>query len=176
MTHCQYCQEHLIAYINNEATPRIRRRVADHLHSCETCYAIYTRERDAAQQLSRELTLFGRANDNQLDSLWSVIQDEIETPEPITRTNNGKVWQRGLVLVALAVLCALPWSLSWGDLVSVSIPLRATPAVVPYDNGTPAGTEGSDISIVALSTGTPTDDMLPPTATSTPMVAPIPGN
>ena len=169
---CHHCQQHLVAYINNEASPKVRKRVATHLQTCETCYAAYIRERDTAQQITQELTLFAQADKTQLNNIWASVQAELDTPTP-KRYTFSKEWQRGLVLVALAVICVLPWSLSVGNFTSPTLQNRMRPVDEP--NLTPQAFS-SPVHIVALdTTSKPTEDVLPPTPTSTPAIAPIPG-
>jgi anti-sigma factor RsiW len=171
MSDCQYCQRHLITYINGEGSARMRRRVSQHIQACDACYAAYVRERTAAGRVAQELTLFGTPHRTQLTSMWADVQAELAAP----RSSRSKAvryrWQHGLALVALVVLWALPWSLSWGAFVQTA-PEPATPALAP--NSTPEGTNVSVLRVAALEPGNPTEDAAPPTATSTPAVAPIP--
>lgn len=174
MTTCTHCQEHLLTYIHDEAPPRLRRKIAAHLRTCEACYALYVRERDTAHELSQELTLFGGASKPELDTMWASIQNELTAPPTPPTHTVSYGWQRGMVLAALLVLCMLPWSLTWGELVSTSAAQRIIPVDVP--ESTPTITQTRAVRVVALGTSQPTEDMLPPTATSTPASAPVPGD
>lgn len=164
---CQHCQNHLVAYMHDEAPPRLSRRIARHLRECETCYAAYVRERGAAQQMTQDLAWFGQPDDAQLNRIWATVQTELDAPTPRRR---AYPWRHVLAMAAMLLLCALPWALHGGNLDFPRVALPATPAFQP--GGTPSGTQ--TVKLAALDTNTPTEDVLPPTPTSTPPMAPIP--
>ncbi|MEM6284650.1 MAG: zf-HC2 domain-containing protein [Chloroflexota bacterium] len=171
---CQHVHEHLIAYVNGETGPRLRRRIAEHLHTCDSCYADYVRERDTARDAQNDLTLLGRPESTQLDRIWEAVHVELDTMPAQPQQPQTYGVRRSLALVTLMVLCVLPWSASVEDRVIAALDLRATPAVMPY--GTPDSTTTSVASIAVYNhDGRPTEDVLPPTATSTPAVVPVPG-
>lgn len=168
MMNCHQCQKHLVAYIHDEATPRIRRRVAAHLDTCESCYAAYVRERDASTQMTQDLAWFGQPDNAQLTDIWANVQGTWNQP---TQRQRAYRWQHGLMMAAMVLLSVLPWSLNVGNLVHVPVPFQATPAVSPQN--TPQGTAVGVVR-VAFDVNTPTEDVLPPTPTSTPPMAPVP--
>ncbi|MEL6149895.1 MAG: zf-HC2 domain-containing protein [Chloroflexota bacterium] len=170
---CQHCNDNLIAYINGETGPRLRRRMAEHLQTCEACYADYVRECDIARDAQNDLTLLGRPDNAQLDRIWEAVHVELDAMPQTPPRPQSYGARRSLALIALVILCALPWTTSVESRVIAAFSLRATPAIMPQS--TPDSTMTSVASIAVINNGRPTEDVLPPTATSTPAVAPIPG-
>jgi anti-sigma factor RsiW len=174
MTDCGHCQRHLIAYIDNDLPTRTKRHVADHLRTCERCYTLYVQQRDQNAQLVRDLSILGSNHTPDFDGMWATIDSQLTIAPSSHRSDFS--WQRGLVGLAFAVMCVLPWTLSLdGFVASAALPVGATPAEMPHE--TPEGTITTRTSLtVAYDFERATEDAQPPTPTSTPAVAPAPDN
>lgn len=173
MNGCQQCRNDLVKYINEDLSPQLMREMAAHLQNCDTCYALYRYERDAAQQIAKEFAFLGMPEGKQLDRMWRQVSSDLENPEtPIHHYD----WLHGLAAVLLVTLTILPWVFHLNNFASVTLTSGITPAVVPGEE-TPEGTESSRFRRVALNLNVPTEDAeLPPTPTSTPAIAPVPNS
>jgi len=169
MTECIHCQSNLVAYIDRELPTWEARRVGAHLKACDACYRAYVARRDATRDMERELTLFGTPSAPQLENIWAAVGAEIAERKPPRRPRRFN-WQRGLVGVAFAMLCVLPWTLNTEHIIAAAMPVGITPVEMP--EGTPEGTQAISTRVAARKL--PTEDAGPPTPTSTPAVAPVP--
>jgi len=178
MPTCDDYRSQLVSYINRELPRRKQQRLAKHLQHCEGCYAAYVRERDTAQHLTRELMLLGQSSSSQLDSIWDAVTKQVNSPTSQTAntSKNSYNWQPGAAWAALVILCMIPWTMSWNNLVSVTSTLGVTPVDVPVNtpDGTRIGAAQVQINAIQFDFDVPTEDALDPTPTVTPPAAPIP--
>ena len=177
MLKCEDTRSQLVAYIHNELPRRKRQRLAQHLQQCTACYADYVRERDAAQHLTRELTLLGQPTSPQLDSIWAVVATEVNTSKAASATSRSAYnWQHGVAWAALVILCMIPWTMTWDNLISVTSTFGVTPVDVPADTpeSTRIGAAKVRVNMLQANFDVPTQDALNPTPTITPPAVPIP--
>ena len=89
-------------------SPKMQRRVGQHLDTCPVCYAAYLAQRDLSSELSASLTRIGQPSVPQLGRMWSAIQTDIQRPRPVPRRSTGRY---GVALLILVLALLLPWSL-----------------------------------------------------------------
>ncbi len=163
----------MVAYINGALSRRAARLVAEHLQVCDRCHASYVQQRDAAAHLKRELTLFGTPSSAHLETIWAEVEPRLHKKVPLSRQPIR--WRQGLVGVAFAVLCVVPWAFSVDEIVAASGALPVVPAEMPQS--TPARTDthvAPDSAHRRVVFRPATENPQPPTPTSTPAVVPAP--
>ena len=174
MDNCQYCRKYLIDYIQGGLPQRRSRHVGQHLRRCDACHAVYVQQRETTHTLENELALLGKAQDTQLEAMWRNIAFELETPQP--QPAQAHSWWHSGALVALLVLCVLPWTFNLNQIVGTATTYESAQMGIPYHAVTPNGTAVSIAQRIEIRREQPTEDAAPPTPTSTPAVAPAPGN
>ncbi len=75
---CRQCRKYLTAYVNNELTPRARRRVDQHLNTCRGCSSEYLLDRRAAADITDALARIGAPSDRQLNEIWASVVDSLQ--------------------------------------------------------------------------------------------------
>lgn len=119
---CRFIKPHLTAYLHGELSRRGRRRVAQHLEACESCYAAYTQARDLERELTRALPLVGTPTAPQLSMMWASIQRQVDAV-PVHRSHA----RYGLAVVVFVLALLLPWTLG-----NQNIALDAPTQPAPY--------------------------------------------
>jgi len=108
---CRYTRARLNAFINRDLDVAARRLVGQHLDVCAACQAQYERQRQSAQELTRELPRLGAPNKPQLNLIWAQIQQQIEQPPAQDMDDEGLGWRSwlGLAVLCLAMIVPLWW-------------------------------------------------------------------
>ena len=121
---CSHCQSELTAYLHGELPPRRRKRAAQHLNACTTCYAVYRRMRDFDSDLRADLPRLGQADQRQLNRVWQGVQAGL-APAPSAAVMPQFRLRYGVALVALVIALLVPYSL--GRQQALALPLPPTP-------------------------------------------------
>ncbi|MFN8528204.1 MAG: zf-HC2 domain-containing protein [Anaerolineae bacterium] len=74
---CHQCRKYLTAYVNNELTPRARRRVDQHLNTCRECSSEYLLDRRTAADITDTLARIGVPSERQLSEIWASVVDNL---------------------------------------------------------------------------------------------------
>ncbi|MBI5670420.1 MAG: zf-HC2 domain-containing protein [Chloroflexi bacterium] len=141
MMTCRNCQAHLVAYLHNELSPHLRRRVAYHLDDCPVCYAVYVWQRDLARDLQNAVPLIGRGSQPRLNRVWAAVQADLAQPR---RTPLFYQARYGLAMLAAALTLLFPWVFSGHDVTLAAPPTQPAPLLAVQTAGVtaplPAGT------------------------------------
>lgn len=141
---CRYCQAHLDGYLDGQLTPKARRRVAEHLARCESCYVEYVRRRDLHGELQRTLPLVGQRQMPDFARTWQAIRVELPHPTYERRRDQARY---GLAAVMVMLVLLLPFTMGHRDL--PLLPPRPAPDST-VKSGTPAHLEPIAIATVAV--------------------------
>lgn len=108
---CHYCQAHLQAYMDGELSPKVRRRVSQHLDRCPACYNVYAQRRDFSRELQQTLPLVGQQYAPNFKKMWGAIQSELPQPQP-------RMYQAryGLALLAFTLMLIVPFTMGHRDM------------------------------------------------------------
>lgn len=98
---CYYTRARLDAFIDAELSPRIRRRVAQHLDHCPHCDQRYIQRRELRRELQQALPLVGQSVEPDFAALWQGVRAELPRRTPPRRFRYGLVMM--LILLALVV-------------------------------------------------------------------------
>lgn len=95
---CQAVRQHLSAYRAGEIHPVLQRRIAHHIHECDSCYAFYRSDHAFERELRQLLTTppsgdFGR--------VWQGIQRDLSRPSASTRPVGYALLVTALLLMLL---------------------------------------------------------------------------
>ena len=124
---CHHCRKDLYAYTRGELRASSRRLIAQHLDSCEACYAEYRRLRAFDGEFAVILAELGMPDHLRLAQVWGDVQSRIAQPYPARPVFRLRY---GAVLVLLMVSLLLPWLLDHRQM--MSIPLPPTPALLAH--------------------------------------------
>lgn len=144
MIACRVCREHLPGYIARELAPAVRSQVAEHIQTCDACYAAYVHQRELSSELSRTLPGLGNPLPS-LDRIWAGVEAEMRAPKRPTISFEQARYSVAVVLLMIVLL--LPWSLRAHQF---NLPTPPTPDTV----NTPA--------TPAVLTAKTTSEFLPP--------------
>lgn len=145
MMTCQDCQAHLVAYLHNELSPHLRRRVAYHLDDCAACYVRYTQQRDLARELHNAVPLLGRDHTARVDRVWAAVQSELIQPRPTPLLMRARY---GLMLLSLLLALLFPWALGGQRLTSAAPPTQPPPLLaIRTAEITEPGPQGTAIAL-----------------------------
>ena len=115
----RYCKVHMARYLSGDLADPVRRRVARYIDENEDCYREYMRHREFAQRLERNLPAFGRPNPQRLDTVWSALQAELQTPQPQSTAfsdfgaRSNLQFSYGLVVLAITIALMLPLAIGY---------------------------------------------------------------
>lgn len=146
---CSHCQAHIDAYLDNQLSPRARRRINRHLDECADCYAFYAQCRDLRGELQRSLPLVGHTTRQQPDFalMWTAIHAELP-PAPSTLDRERQGYRYGLVAVMFMLMLLLPFTMGHRDIPMI---MPSPPAPDSQENSTPARTQPVAIATVSAS-------------------------
>lgn len=143
---CHYCRAHLQAYIDGELSPKARRRIAQHVDRCPTCYNAYILRRDFSRELQQTLPLVGQRGAPDFKQMWGAVQAELPRPAVQPRLYQARY---GLALLAFTMMLIMPLTMGHRD-ISLSPPSPPAPQLLAkYE--TPDVTEPVAIATVAAS-------------------------
>jgi len=133
----RYCKVHMAQYLSGDLSDTTRRRIARYIDECEDCYNEYIRQRNLANQLERELPIFGRPSATTLDNMWASIQAELAQPTDSSsgmltyRPQKRQTWGYGLVMLLVALMLLIPLVIGYHASVSpVPLPPRPQTAII----------------------------------------------
>jgi hypothetical protein len=119
-----HCGRHLDAYLDGQLSPKARRRVAQHLSRCETCYADYARRRDLRNELQNTLPLIGTLDQRaDFTRMWHSIRTELPRGD---RRRYQLQARYGLVVAMLLIMLLVPFTMGHRDL-PILLPSRPAP-------------------------------------------------
>jgi len=146
LLHILYCKSRMVAYVNGELSPKLRRRMAWYIEQYPECYAEYRRQRELRHELTSQLPVVGIPQAGQLQRLWRVIEGEVSKPTPFI-TSLQQAMTYGLFVSALVWMVIMMTTLYPSDgttlvitpptpdnavlAVETSNPNRTAPAVSP---------------------------------------------
>ena len=148
----RYCKTRMVAFLNGELSPKVRRRVARYIDECSDCYSEYIRQRELQQELKYRLSVFGAPGPGQLDWIWEAVQDELQW----TREAHVRPWylRYGLVTLVFVLAMFLPLMLLGDEVASAVMVTQPTPgdsygAVItsaPYPTSVAVATTSIDLT------------------------------
>ncbi|MBN8592540.1 MAG: zf-HC2 domain-containing protein [Anaerolineae bacterium] len=153
---CEAVQQHLAAYRSGEIHPALQRRIAQHLHACDSCYALYRNNQVLEQEMRQVLMApppvdFGR--------VWQGIQVDLARP-----TESNPPVRYALLATALLLMLLVPMTFGRSGIAWATPPTPPAPrshaVVLLLERATP-----SPNGAVTLS------ETLPDTPASTPDAA-----
>lgn len=106
-------------YLSGDLADPARRRVARYIDENEDCYREYMRHREFAQKLERSLPTFGRPNAQRLDSVWSALQAELQTPQSQATwfsdfgSRSSLQFSYGIAILAITITLMLPLAIGY---------------------------------------------------------------
>ncbi len=109
----RYYRAHLLAFLNGELAPRLRRRIGRAIDESPALYAAYLQQRDEVQDFERQIHRVGQPQKAQLDRIWAVVQAEmagLNPPEP--RSRSRQTMRYGLVGLTVVAAILMPLSFS----------------------------------------------------------------
>lgn len=126
---CHTCQTKLVPYLHRQLSPRLQRRVSQHLDGCPVCYAAYLSQHELSNELSAGLKRIGQPNVPQMQKMWAAVNADMQRPQTVSRRPLGRY---GVVLLIFVLALVLPWSLDKQSVVHAipNQPLPATTASV----------------------------------------------
>lgn len=95
-----YCRWRMVAYVNGELSPAIRRRMARYIEQYPACYAEYRRQRELRLELSERLPIYGIPQGGRIQQLWCSIEREVAKPTRF-RLTSSQITIYGLIVVSL---------------------------------------------------------------------------
>jgi anti-sigma factor RsiW len=119
---CHYTRMNLDAFIDGELSPRVRRRVAQHLDRCSHCDRRYVQRRQLRRELQQALPLVGHHIEPDYAALWQGIQVELPRRTPPRR------FRYGLVMMMILLALVVPLTMGNGR-VTESLPEQPVPQV-----------------------------------------------
>jgi anti-sigma factor RsiW len=151
---CHYTRPRLDAFIDGELSPRVRRRVAQHLDRCPHCDRRYIQRRALRRELQRALPLVGHAVEPDYAALWQGIRSELPRRTP------PRKFRYGLVMMMIMLALVVPFTMGNGR-VTQTPPQQPVPQVQ-------AGTVAHDVTdtqplATAVASATQAGDTTPPT-------------
>jgi anti-sigma factor RsiW len=138
-----HCRGSLDAYLDGQLTPKARRRVAQHISRCETCYADYARRRDLRDELQRTMPLIG-ADQPDFKRMWHAIR--VELPRDDRRRTQARY---GLAALMLMLSLLIPFTMGHRDIPMV-LPSRPAPDST-LEQGTPSQREPVAVATIVVS-------------------------
>ncbi len=124
MISCRVCREHLPGYISRELTTAARSQVAEHIQTCNACYAVYVHQRELSSELSRTLPGLGSPLPS-LERIWAGVEAEMRAPKRQSISLEQARYSLAVVLLVIALL--LPWSIRAHQF---NLPTPPTPAAL----------------------------------------------
>ena len=128
----RYTKARMTAYLNDELPAQTRRFIARQIDSDSRCYDEYIRQRQTKNELDRTLPSFGRADRQQLSTIWANIQADLAKPlDPNPVTTKRPTYQLGYgvcIVVLVALLMLVPFSF---DAQTVSAQTAPTQPPIP---------------------------------------------
>ncbi len=122
---CSDCRHKMIAYLDSELTPQVRRRMTQHIQQCPMCYTVYIQQRDVAHELAYALPLVGRATRPRYDKMWAAIQANMARKSSRQRYHA----RYGLAALALILALLLPWTVGQPRMAALAaLPTQPSPA------------------------------------------------
>ncbi len=134
---CHYTRVRLDAFIDAELSPRVRRRVAQHLDRCPHCDRAYRQRRELRRELQQTLPLVGTHVTPDFAALWVDIRAEIPRKSP------PRKFRYGLVMLLLAMALVTPFTMGNGRVTQV-LPDQ------PVPEAQLATETGEDVTLPAL--------------------------
>lgn len=147
----RYVKARMAAYLDGELPVKTRRFIARQIDENPLCYQEYIRARQTKQTLERELPVFGRAGQKQLDAIWANIQAEMQTREtrPVVTNRPRYTWGYGLAAIVFAMILLAPFALDASRVNAATIPQHPLPEVAVIET-LPAQTAAIHSTAVAL--------------------------
>jgi anti-sigma factor RsiW len=161
----RYATAKMAAYVNGELPLKTRRFISRFLDEDPRVYEEYIRQRQTKLELERQLPVFGRPQQKQLDSIWTAIQAEMNAPDKsdITPTATRPRYSLGyglaVVLCALALLVPLAFDTSRAN--ASAVPEKPLPETVEFttpSHDTPSA-QPTSIAVAARTETRATDDV-----------------
>ncbi len=97
---CRTVEQHLPAYRAGEIHPALQRRIAYHLHHCDTCYNLYRRDLEIGRDVSQVLNT---PHPVDFGHVWQGIKRDLNTP--VTTTPPVRY---ALLVTALLLMLLVP--------------------------------------------------------------------
>lgn len=125
---CQFVQNRMPAFINNECSVRERRLIGQHLDECAACDAVYRQQRRAQREMQSELPRLGMPDQGRLALIWERVEQELATPPQRVPSKVAPriSWHYGLVAVLAVFMLAVPWVMD-SNPVHASVPSQPAP-------------------------------------------------
>lgn len=146
LLHILYCKSRMVAYVNGELSPTLRRRMAWYIEKYPECYVEYRRQRELRHELTSQLPIIGVPQTGQLQRLWRVIEGEVAKPATFI-LSLPQIMTYSLIVITLGWMVILMTTLYPSDgttlvitpptpdnavlAVETSNPNRTAPAVSP---------------------------------------------
>ena len=143
MSDCRKCQHDLVAYIHHELSPARRQRVAKHLDTCNTCYALYLQHQRLARQMKQDVPLIGQGHRPAFERIWAGIQQEV--PRSAFKTYSTRY---SLAAVVVMLMLIVPMTMGNGNIPAASPATQPAPLVAQM---TPSVTESNTINSLEIS-------------------------
>lgn len=146
---CKYCQSRLVAYIHNELPLKQRREVAQHLDTCETCYAVYLQQQDLVHELTVAVPRVG-AGSHKADfkAVWMAMHNRAEH----TKSSSSSYSVRyGLAALVVTLLFLIPLTMGGHNITLAAPPTQPAPLTLRATPSSTASNVGA--AIVALHVG-----------------------
>ena len=101
--HILLCKWRMVAYVNGELSPALRRRMAWYIEQYPACYAEYRRQRELRLELTERIpVVFGAPSNANIKHLWRNIEREIAKPRRLSLSTSH-------LMVYTLTLGALLW-------------------------------------------------------------------
>lgn len=118
------------AYITGELPTATQRFISRQIDEDERCYDEYIRQRQTKNELERELSILGRANETQLNNIWANIQAELKNPTNAS-SREAPLSQRpqlqfsyGVIAIVLFLFAIVPLTFNAQPTTAQSVPTQ----------------------------------------------------
>jgi predicted anti-sigma-YlaC factor YlaD len=150
MISCKRCQQLVVGYIHHELSPKQKRRVAEHLDHCESCYALYLGHKRVANELRHDIPLVGDGRPPSFDRVWTAVRIDAAR-----RTSNYYPLRYGMAMIAITLLLLIPFALGRTNQVLAEPPTQPAPLIRVTPNSTVATEEGIAVAYEISQTPAP---------------------
>ncbi|RMG76450.1 MAG: hypothetical protein D6711_03855 [Chloroflexi bacterium] len=130
----RYCRSRMVAYINGELPPRVRRRMAQYIDTCPRCYAEYVRQRELQHELKMRVPGIGIPEAGQIERIWNAVQLQMQQPTVATPH-----LRYGVLIAVMVVLLMIPLFVSQ-PAVEASVATQPQPQTLIQKVVTPGAT------------------------------------
>jgi len=136
----RYTKARMVAYLNGDLPSHVRQRMARYIDGDKRCYAEYVRQKQAAQEIERDLPRFGTPDAARLNAIWTQIETEL-TASPASQPRvirKRYVFGYGMAMaVMLLILIAPAWVNTRLD-AGTMLPSQPAPHIVRNETAVPA--------------------------------------